>query len=226
MENNSLSLPTRKLGYKITRDGKCRGVTYRVGETHRLNGFIVPCKWGYHYCKKIDDLFNYYAYQKGVTEIFEVEDVGDQSIECDDKVATNGLRILRSIPVSEWNSIMSRRKFDENGNIIFFRGAGVNWTEYHYNSFGDIIETKEYNGYWCKTTYQPNRLKTGTVNSSGFRQNWKYNKVGKQLSYKDSNGHWSKYKYDRKGRIVQEQNSNGVVYKWVYDKDGNISSAR
>ena len=103
--------------YKATYNMKCRDFTYEVGKTYTFHGGLLMCKQGFHFCKKIDDVLEYYTVKQEL-KILEIE---CEEIECNgNKSLTNKLKVLRVIPVSEWNDLFENYQFDENGNKISY----------------------------------------------------------------------------------------------------------
>ena len=74
------------------------GMTYEMNVTYDVYGKIIPCKNGFHYCKKIKDLFKYYMTKD--IRIFECEvdkEVSDDGI----KYCTNKIRLTRELSKEE-----------------------------------------------------------------------------------------------------------------------------
>lgn len=74
------------------------GMPYRMNVTYEVSGEIIPCKNGFHYCKKIKDLFKYYRTEN--IRIFECE--VDKEVTKDGiKYCTNKIRLTRELPKEE-----------------------------------------------------------------------------------------------------------------------------
>ena len=58
-----LGLKPRK-AYKATYNMKCLGKIYEVGETYICESPIKLCMCGLHFCKKPDDVLEYYDYKE------------------------------------------------------------------------------------------------------------------------------------------------------------------
>ena len=86
-------------GYKgFESDFTCRGFQYEVGKEYEMDGYIEPCERGFHFCKTMMQVFNYY---RGTDKRYaEVEAFGDVE-EREDKCVTNKIRIIREIPHAE-----------------------------------------------------------------------------------------------------------------------------
>ena len=100
------------LGYKgFNADMTCQGFQYEVGKTYEMNGKIEPCERGFHFCRKMVDVFNYYGgescrYAK-VEALGKVADDGSKSV-------TDKLRIVRELSKAEVSEIM----FEQAGMVL------------------------------------------------------------------------------------------------------------
>ena len=146
-----------KRGYKASDDGVCRDMTYEVGETYEKTHNPVMCGYGFHYCEIIDDVFSYYEYQKGVTKIFEIEDLGE-TITNVDKSVTNKIRIVREIPFEEYNTLFKRHKFDEKKNLVYREHCGTlnRISTFTYDQKDRLIKKEDSTGYWQTYQYDEN----------------------------------------------------------------------
>lgn len=95
-------------GYKgFNLDMTCRGFQYAIGETYATDKPILLCVRGFHFCKHIEDCFNYYAYD---TSIFaEVEAIGDVIEGPGGKCATNAIKIIRLLSPLEIKDLIDAR---------------------------------------------------------------------------------------------------------------------
>lgn len=61
-------------GYKgMNEDMTCRDFKFELGKTYHVEGNIQLCKNGFHFCKNLIDVFDYYCYGR----YFEIEAIGD-----------------------------------------------------------------------------------------------------------------------------------------------------
>ena len=175
-------------GYKTSENGICNGFKFEVGKTYTLKkGKLKMCKNGFHFCENIDDVFKWYNYNRNKTIIFEIEALG-KVIKDIDKCATNKIKILRIIPLKEYNKLFKKYKFDKNGNVIY---------------------EKDLNGYWRKWKYDDNNNKIFYKNSDGYWIKYKYDKNGNKILKKYSNGYWIKWKYDKNNNKIYYKDSTG-----------------
>lgn len=87
-------------GYKVFNpDWTCRDFKYKVGETYEHCGDIKLCGSGFHFCVKVTDCFNHYAFDSN-NKVAEVEAIGLVKTG-DDKSVTNKIRIVRELDWSE-----------------------------------------------------------------------------------------------------------------------------
>ena len=177
---------SKVIGYKASEDGVCRGLRYEVGQTYEMKSRVVVCHCGYHYCRDIDDVFEYYPYKNGVTKIFEIEDLGTQSVSDVDKTATNKIKIIREIPFEEWNSLMVRHKFNDKGIKIYTKTSGLFWRSVNFDDDGNPIRYVDYDGYWCNSTYDHRGYRIKSENSFGHVETWEYDNGGWIINHKVS----------------------------------------
>lgn len=92
-------MKTKRIGYKATYNYKCQEITYEIGKTYKIDN-IKMCNYGFHYCPNIKDVLEYYKVSKDL-KILEIEDIGTESIQKEDKVCTNKIKVLREVPIKE-----------------------------------------------------------------------------------------------------------------------------
>ncbi len=102
-------------GYKATdKDGKCRGMEFKVGKTYTIKGELALCSNGYHFCQILMDVYNYYP-KSTETRIFEIEASGKVLSE-GDKSATDSIKIVRELNEKELLNFWINRTNSGNGN--------------------------------------------------------------------------------------------------------------
>ena len=132
------------MGYKAfeLKNGvlTCNGVEYFEGKTHEVIGKIVPCECGIHYCKQLKNLTEYIDFTKS-TIVYEIEDIGETSIDHGTKTVTNKIRLIKRVtkglPV----------QYDTNGNITYQKDSNGYETWYDYDSHNNLIHEKHSSGY-------------------------------------------------------------------------------
>src|SRR6478735_104898 len=141
-------------GFKATYNMKCCNLTYEVGKTYTIDNFAI-CSHGFHFCEKQSDVLQYYPYKEGFI-LLEVEALGrTQSLR--DKTATDVLKVLRVIPIEEYEFYISKNvpentppilipneleEFDSEGRLIYFKSPNdmEGWNKYDTN--GNRIHLK------------------------------------------------------------------------------------
>lgn len=105
-------------GYKgFDSDWTCRGFKYKVGETYEIDGELSLCHRGFHFCKKLEDVFSYYPH--GVyAEIEALGDIIEDEIEYASKCVTNKIKIVREISKEEIAELANHGK-DNTGRCNF-----------------------------------------------------------------------------------------------------------
>ena len=93
-----------RTGYKgfDERDGKlyCRDMEFKVGEIAEVEGPLEICSNGIHFCRKLNDVNEYYSLRDHV--ICEVEPLGDIAGDTEGKkFCTNRLKVLRILTKEE-----------------------------------------------------------------------------------------------------------------------------
>ncbi|WAW14629.1 DUF7666 domain-containing protein [Peptostreptococcus equinus] len=85
-------------GYKVFNpDWKCRDFQYSVGEEYAIDEEPIICKRGFHFCKELNDCFNYYNFD-GDNKVAEIEALGSIDEKGDDtKCCTNKIKIVRAL---------------------------------------------------------------------------------------------------------------------------------
>ena len=97
-------------GYKVFNpDWTCRGFQYEVGKTFKHDGNIEMCGAGFHFCQKISDCFNYYAFNSS-NKVAEVEAIGLVETR-NDKSVTNEITILRELT---WHEVLDLANTGKN----------------------------------------------------------------------------------------------------------------
>ena len=209
----------KKTGYKASYNGVCRDQLYEVGKTYTKSEPPIICVCGFHYCTNIDDVFTYYPYKKGITKIFEIEDLGEGYTECD-KSVTNAIKIIREIPVSEYNDLFERYKFDVDGNKIRRKYLDGSWEAWEYDARGNMTRRNDSTGYWITYEYDSNGRRTRSENSAGYLETSEYDSGGNKIRCGDSDGYYETYGYDSDGNRILCEGSDGHWTAWKYDANG------
>ena len=103
-------------GYKASYNGKCKILTYEVGKTYAFNGTLKMCSQGFHFCKELKNVFNYYDRNNNLV-VFEVEALGEVINE-NDKSVTDKIKIIRIIDKKEYQEFLPIKEYDKNAKVI------------------------------------------------------------------------------------------------------------
>ena len=149
MDNNVIK------GYKVFNpDWTCRGFQYEVGKTFKHNGNIEMCGAGFHFCRKANDCFDYYAFNSK-NKVAEVEAVGLVETR-NDKSVTDEIKIIREI---EWKELLDLVNEGANctGRCNTGRCNTGNWNTGNSNT-----------GNWNTGDWNTGNCNTGNWNKTNF----------------------------------------------------------
>ena len=125
-------------GYKVFNpDWTCNGFQYEVGKTYKHEGNIEVCKEGFHFCQKVSNCFNYYAFDSR-NKVAEVKAVGIVKTS-GDKSVTDIIEIVREITWNEVLTLCNSGDFNSgNGNSGDFNSGDWNSTDYSSGYFNSV----------------------------------------------------------------------------------------
>ena len=91
-------------GFKVfNKDWTCNGFQYEVGGTYEMKESPICCNRGFHFCTKLSDCFNYYAFNSD-NKVAEVEAIGEVvSDSGDTKHCTNKIKIINELT---WHEVL------------------------------------------------------------------------------------------------------------------------
>ena len=204
-----------KTYYKATNNLKCETLTYEVGRTYTINNIKI-CSHGFHFCKDMIDVLNYYTPSKDFV-LLEVEPLGNVIID-GNKSVTDKIRIVRIIPTSEHKLF----DLDDINNLIYYINS--NGTEYWntYDLNNNLTHYEDSSGFEYWKSYDSNNNLTHHKDSGGCEE-WKtYDLNNNLIHYKDSNGteYWNTY--DLNNNLIHYKNSYGVESWSTYDLNNNL----
>jgi len=130
--------------YKASYSGKCKSLIYEVGKTYTFEGTLSLCQKGFHFCRNLENVFDYYPPDKDKKLIvFEIEVLGDIIDDSyQNKSVTNKLKILRIMNEFEYENLIPHencdeiKKYDKDNNLIYLRDSNgyEEWIEYDVNN--------------------------------------------------------------------------------------------
>ena len=99
------------------------------------------------------------------------------------------------------------KKFDENGNKIYFNDNNGYEEWYEYDANNNMVHEKCSNGFECWYEYDSNNHKIYFKNNSGWEKWWEYDSKGNEIHFKDNDGYeeW----YNSKGNCIHIRNDEG-----------------
>ena len=199
-------------GYKgFENDMTCRGFQYEVGKEYEMDGEPEMCKSGFHFCKTMANVFNYY---RGADKRYaEVEAYGDV-VEGDDKCVTNKIRILREIPYQEADNMTNTGNCNTGNCNTGHRNTGNcntgncntgDWNTGHWNT-----------GHWNTGNWNTGNCNTGNCNT-GHRNTGDWNTGNRNT------GDWNTTKYsagcfntEQQKAIMFNKPSDWTLEDWWY----------
>ena len=92
---------------------KCRDFQFKVGKTYKHKGAVELCKFGFHFCRRAQDVFNYYTFDP-TNIVCEVEARGTVK-HGDDKSVCSELKVLKQLTWTEVLEIANSGK-DNTGH--------------------------------------------------------------------------------------------------------------
>ena len=103
------------IGYKgFNKDLKCNGFQYEIGGEYHYEDDIILCKKGFHFCKKMDDVFTYYGYDNSRYALIEAN---GNIIHGNDKSVCNNIKIIKELTKKEVNQIIikeNKEKYEKD----------------------------------------------------------------------------------------------------------------
>jgi len=173
-------------GYKAFKEGlKCRDFQYEFGKDFYHEGDIDLCSSGFHFCKSLGDVYQYYPlYENPI--VCEIESEGEVIDEDNqEKSVTNHIRIVRMLNAEE--------KLNNNGlNNLGHSNTG-HWNTGHSNT-GDRntghSNTGDSNtGHW--NTGHSNTGDSNTGHSNTGDRNTGHWNTGHSNTGDRNTGHWN-----------------------------------
>jgi len=206
------------IGYKATYNGKCLNQLYEVGKTYTLDGELFICIRGFHFCKDLYNVFEYYPPNKNL-KVFKVEALG--SIETEyDKSVTDKIKILEEIDLSNMvvEKYNKKKHFDGKGNLIKYEDSDGSWERYEYDLNGNRTKREDSYGRWVRCEYDSNNNLTKHETDNGWEKN-EYDENNNLTKHENSNGYWYKNEYDLNNNLIKYESSNNFCMKYEYNEN-------
>ena len=90
-------------GYKALNEDmstKYGDMIYELNKVYEIEGELIMCRNGYHFCTKLINVFTYYPSD---SRVFEIDTLDGEIIEKDDKYCTNKIKIIKEVSEEEIN---------------------------------------------------------------------------------------------------------------------------
>jgi len=173
------------IGYKATINGKCKNQLYKLGKTYTLDGKMKMCEKGFHFCKCLYDVFNYYEPNEKGLKVFKVEALGNIKTE-GDKSVTNKIKILEEVSLANRRIKKNNNKFrfNKNSNLIRVDYPYGGFSKYKYDKNNNLIEEKTSNDFWVTYKYDNKNNLIEEEDSCGNIYTYEYGKNNKLIKTK------------------------------------------
>ena len=141
-------------GYKVFNpDWTCRGFQYKIGETFTQQDKMEICESGFHFCRKINDCFNYYPFDSD-NKVAEIEALGAISTH-DDESVTDVIKIVREISWSEVLELSNHGKnCTGNGNTGDYNSGNYNSGNNNSGNFNSCDHSNGRTEFLCSEGMQ------------------------------------------------------------------------
>ena len=107
-------------GFKGTDDDMmCKGTQYKLGETFKFGGDMKICKSGFHFCKHLRDVHEYYPFECGRVFIIEY---GENVKTEEDKSVSDQITFLEEL---SGNTLMQLLESPEYGSLLNENANGL-----------------------------------------------------------------------------------------------------
>ena len=146
-------------GYKgFDKDLICRGFRYEIGKTYEYDGDIALCRSGFHFCRKLKDVHQFYNLK--ASRICEIE--ADGKIDDDGiKSVCSRIRIVREVSREEIAAAVNTG--EENTGV--FNSGNVNIGD---RNSGNVNSGNRNSGNRNSGDYNSGNVNSGNANSGNW----------------------------------------------------------
>jgi YD repeat-containing protein len=203
------------IGYKATRNFKCRDQLYRVGKTYTSDRLEI-CKHGFHYCKNMETTLNFYTPNKDFI-LLEIEILGEV-IEDGCKSVTNKMKVLRVVPFEEYTGVMKKKfptfEYDERSNIISEADDNDYKRTYEYDANDNLIASYLDGKLYWTYEYDERRNMISSKWVPGNRLlTFEYDEKNNNISTTTPDDKWT-HSYDEHNRLYLAKRSDGAEFHY------------
>ena len=170
-------------GFKVFNgDWTCNGFQYEIGKTFEMEDSPICCSRGFHFCTKLSDCFNYYAFNSD-NKVAEVEAIGEVvSDSGDTKHCTNKIKIIRELT---WHEVLDLVNLGKD--CTGYCNSG-DWNSGNRNSgdwnSGDCNSGNRNSGDWNSGDWNSGNRNSGNRNSGDWNS-------GNRNSGNRNSGDWN-----------------------------------
>jgi len=209
-------------GYKASYGGKCINLTYEVGKTYTFNGEIKICIRGFHFCKELKYVFDYYQNRKeNDLIVFEIEVLG-KVIDEYDKSVTDKIKIVRILDKKEYDAFLQICEYDVNNNLIYHKNSRGHEKWYEYDEKNNLIHFKDSDKFEKWYEYDKNNNFIYIRHRNQYKCWFEYDKNNNCIHFKDSTKYEDWQEYDENNNKIYLRNSRGYEEFMGYDKENNL----
>ena len=93
-------------------------MTYELNKEYEIERKLIMCENGYHFCKELINVFNYYPLD---SRVFEIDTLDGEIIKEGDKYCSRKIKLIREISEDEINKYIEDNldKFSNSENYLF-----------------------------------------------------------------------------------------------------------
>jgi hypothetical protein len=128
----------------MDKNMQCRGMQFEVGKSYHVDGEIIPCENGLHFCERLIDVFDFYKYNGN--RFFEVEASGTVK-KLESKSVASDIYVVRELSDIEINRTVYGNGYGCGFGYGF--GYGYGYSKFNGDGYGDGWG----NGYGCGDGY-------------------------------------------------------------------------
>jgi YD repeat-containing protein len=139
------------------------------------------------------------------------------------RVATKGGYLPRTRWFVVSTEIYTRQKY---AGISTTRHVDSSNTIREYDTNGNVIHSRDSNGYEVWYDYDTNGKCIHSRNSHGHEWWYEYDNNGNVIHYRDSIGYEKWREYDNNGNMIHSRNSSGFEEWREYDNNGKLINTR
>ena len=208
------------IGYKVFNpDWTCRGKQYTCPGKFEENVELSVCNSGMHFCKRLNDCFNYYFFNSD-NKVALVTAYGKIQ-ENDGKYCTDKLEIIKEL---SWHEVLNLVNTGKNNTG---RGNTGNRNTGNYNTGNrntGNYNTGNYNTGYCNTgdyntgDYNAGYRNTGYCNTGDYNTGWFCTETPKLILF-DRETDMTREEFMRTEAYTLLRNVSFTPTKWVFDSD-------